>query len=157
MSDTPSFLAKRLLAEGEKSAQFFQDLPEEAFSKTIYTDGDQWNVLQILIHFITAESSLCKLVENIAAGSEGTPENFNLDSYNKHKVETYPLASRDELIATFRNLREKTAQSVAQLSDLDLARVGRHPFLGVTTLVEIIKIIYRHNQIHQREIRQALG
>jgi hypothetical protein len=35
-----------------------------------------------------------------------------------------------------------------------LLHQGRHPFLGRAPLSEIIKIIYRHNQIHLREIRQ---
>lgn len=157
MPDTPAFLAERLRAEGEKSVQFFQSLSKEALEKIIYTDGAAWNARHVLIHFVTAEISLCKLIENIIAGGSGSPEDFDIDGYNRRKVESYAKTSLEDLIADFRVYRERTASLVSQLAEADLARQGRHPFLGMAALSEIIKIIYRHNQIHQREIRQAIG
>jgi hypothetical protein len=41
------------------------------------------------------------------------------------------------------------------MQDPDLAKLGRHPFLGITSLEDIIKMVYRHNQIHMREIRRS--
>jgi hypothetical protein len=37
-----------------------------------------------------------------------------------------------------------------------LEKTGRHPFLGVTTLREMIKMIYIHNQTHYRDLRRVL-
>jgi hypothetical protein len=45
---------------------------------------------------------------------------------------------------------------VAEMDNNDLEIQGRHPFLGVAPLSDIIKLIYRHNQIHIREIRKTL-
>ena len=45
---------------------------------------------------------------------------------------------------------------VISLSDADLQKAGRHAFLGITTLAEMIKMVYRHNQIHYRDLRVAL-
>jgi len=45
---------------------------------------------------------------------------------------------------------------VSQFDDPDLEKSGRHPWLGMAQVEEIIKLMYRHNQIHQREIREAL-
>lgn len=157
MADTPAFLAERLRTEGEKSAQFFLSLPTDVLDTVVYTDGAQWTVRQVLIHFVTAEISLRKLVENIAGGGSGSPEDFSIDAFNKRKVESYNTTNLDEIVAAYRENREHTAGVVSQLSEADLARQGRHPYLGVAPLTEIIKIIYRHNQIHQREIRQTLG
>jgi hypothetical protein len=39
----------------------------------------------------------------------------------------------------------------------DLERIGRHPFLGVAPLVEMIKLVYRHNGIHIRDARKLVG
>jgi hypothetical protein len=46
---------------------------------------------------------------------------------------------------------------VAGLSEADLQKTGRHPFLGETSLAEMIKMVYRHNQIHYRDLRKLPG
>jgi hypothetical protein len=39
----------------------------------------------------------------------------------------------------------------------DLAKQGRHPFLGTASLSDMIKLMYMHNQIHIRDIRRMLA
>ena len=156
MPDTPVFLSERLLHEGEKSIAFFQSLAPEQLVQTIYTDGSHWTVQQVLAHFVFSEHSLCRLVENIAAGGPGASEDFDIDVYNERKMKDFEQIPPLELMEQFRQNRKKTALVVANLRLDDLQRQGRHPFLGVVALSEIIKIIYRHNQIHQREIRMRL-
>lgn len=153
MTDSPTFLSERLLSEGEKTIAFFQAMTPELLAKTVYTEGSQWTARQVLAHFVSAEYSLCRLVENIAAGGSGSPEDFDINGYNERKVKELGETSLPELIEKFRQNRQKTAVFVAGLKPEDLQRQGRHPFLGIAPLAEIVKIIYRHNQIHQREIR----
>ena len=45
---------------------------------------------------------------------------------------------------------------VSGLSDLDLQRTGGTPFLGITTLREMVKMVYIHNQTHYRDLRRVL-
>jgi hypothetical protein len=45
---------------------------------------------------------------------------------------------------------------VTRLQDSELERTGRHPYLGITTLREMIKMVYIHNQTHYRDIRRVL-
>ncbi len=156
MSETSTFLASRLRTEGEKSAEFFRQLASGDWQKTIYTDGETWTLHEVLAHFVTAEISLCRLVENIAGGGPGSAEDFDLDAYNSRKVASLKEAAPQDLIAQYLDNRQQTAAVVEGLSPTDLERTGRHPFLGIAPLAEIIKIIYRHNQIHQREVRAAL-
>jgi len=54
-------------------------------------------------------------------------------------------------------VRAQMVALVASMSTDDLARQGRHPFLGQATLSEMIKMVYRHNQIHYRDLRKVLG
>jgi hypothetical protein len=157
MPDTPAFLSERLLQEGEKSIAFFQSLTTVQLDQTIYTEGSHWTVFQVLAHFVFSENSLCRLVENVAAGGPGAPVNFDIDGYNERKVKGFEDTPPLELMEQFRENRKKTALVVANLQMDDLQRQGRHPFLGVVPLTDIIKIIYRHNQIHQREIRMGLA
>jgi hypothetical protein len=62
-----------------------------------------------------------------------------------------------ELIEQFRQERENCIALVHRLSQEDLQKSGRHPWLGVAPVEEIVKLLYRHNQIHLRDIRKALA
>jgi hypothetical protein len=123
----------------------------------VYTDGVQWTIQQLMAHLATAEMSLGRLVENILAGGHGSPEDFDIDRYNARKVAQMEGAPHAEVMELYRQARDQNVSIVSGLSQDDLERVGRHPFLGVTTLAEIIKMIYRHDQIHLRDVRKVLA
>ncbi len=156
MADTPQHLQTRLTSEAEKALAFFRELPEESWQQTIYTEGSCWTVRQVLAHFVSAEESIHRLMKNILAGGGGAPEDFNIDAYNERKVAALNEAAVDELMQQFSNYRQENAALVANMRPEDLAKTGRHPFLGIASLADIIKLLYRHNQIHLREMRQAL-
>lgn len=157
VNETPLFLSERLLQEGQKTLEFFQRLSLDQWGQMIYTDGAEWRVRDVLAHFVAAEDGIRRLIENILAGGGGSPLDFGLDAYNQRKVSGLKDTPEVELMQRFAALRRQSAELVASLSQDDLARVGRHPWLGAATLGEIIKLLYRHNQIHQRDIRKALG
>jgi hypothetical protein len=154
MADTPQRLVDRLLDEGEKTRQFFEAIPAEDWELQVYSDGGQWRIRQILAHFVAAEASLQKLVENILKGGEGSPPDFDLNRFNESRVGRLEGTPPTELLVEFFRLRQQTAQLVARIKPEDLQRTGRHPYLGVASVEEIIKLMYRHNQIHQRDIRR---
>ena len=82
---------------------------------------------------------------------------INIDAYNQRKVAQLEKASTEELLNSYKLARLKNVEIVSRLQPEDLQRTGRHPFLGVATLEDIIKLIYRHNQIHLRDVRKLLG
>lgn len=156
MIDTPDHLAGRLREEGSKVREFFLGLPPQMWDMQVYSDGTQWTVRQVLAHIASAENSMGRLVKNILAGGAGSPADFDIDTYNERKVleqKNQPVA---ELIRLFAESREANSLLTANLTPADLARVGRHPFLGIVPLSEIIKMIYRHDQIHLRDLRKLL-
>jgi len=157
MPDTPDFLAERMRAEGEKTVEFFTAISPESWEQTIYTDGSCWAVRQILAHFVSTEAAIGRLIENILAGGNGVPEDFDTNAYNERKVASLRGIGPPELLVEFTQFRQRNIELVSKMSQVDLARQGRHPFLGKTELVEIIKLLYRHNQIHQRDIRKHLA
>ncbi len=154
--DTPAHLAERLRTEGQKTQEFFRALTPAHWEQDIYTDGSIWSVRAIFSHFVATEASITRLIENILAGGAGSPEDFNLNAYNERKVSQLKDTPPEELLQRFEELRIVSANLVAHMSQEDLAKNGRHPFLGLTNLEEIIKLLYRHLQIHQRDIRRAL-
>ena len=155
--DTPDTLAGRMRAEGEKTVEFFSAISTDSWEQTIYTDGSSWAVRQILAHFVSTEAAFGRLIQNIQAGGHGAPDDFDINAYNERKVASLGPVSPPELLHQFDRFRQRNIEMVSKMSQADLARQGRHPFLGKTELVEIIKLLYRHNQIHQRDIRKYLA
>jgi hypothetical protein len=61
-----------------------------------------------------------------------------------------------DLLQSFRQTRAAMVTWVSGLAEQDLEKRGRHPFLGVTSLREMLKMVYIHNQVHYRDVRRAL-
>ncbi len=149
-------LAAKLKSEGDKVFAFFAGIAEDQWKTEVYTEGSVWTVRNILAHYVTAERGLIKLFENIRQGGEGASEDFSIDRYNARQQEKTKDLPSAELLDQYRSTRADTVAWVNTLADSDLEKRGRHPFLGVTTLYEMIKMIYVHNQIHYRDMRRVL-
>jgi hypothetical protein len=150
-------LVERLRAEGEKTLAFFRELPEEAYAQEVYAEVTAWKIEDILAHFVSAEAAFAVLLENVVEGGEGAPEGFDIDRFNEGDLRQRQGAGAGALLESFARLREKTVGLVSGLEAEDLERMGRHPFLGMTRVEDMIKLVYRHNQIHVRDIRRALS
>lgn len=157
MVETSAFLAERLKVEGAKTVAFFEALTDNQWLVMVYADGENWSIRNVLAHFVTSEQSFARLFANISAGGAGAPENFNIDRYNAAQQVQTREQSPQMLLAQFKFVRADMVAWVSALSANDLQKMGRHPFLGVTSLAEMIKMIYRHNQLHVRDLRQVLS
>ena len=149
-------LSRRLIEEGEKTGEFFRSLPPGFLDMELYTDGGHWKVGQIMAHFLATEIGIFALISSILDGNPGTPEDFDLDRYNEKKVSEFFDLPLSVLLGRFIEQRHKNALAVKIFTDKQLKTQGRHPYLGFTRIEEIIKLLYRHNQIHQRDIRRLL-
>jgi len=155
MPESPTFLAERLRAEGEKVAAYFGALTGNQWRQVVYSEDAEWKVRDILAHFVSVEKSILKLFEDIRAGGEGASEDFSIDRFNVSQVSKLADTSPADLLVQFKEARAGTIAWVSGLSESDLQKMGRHPFLGVTALGEMIKMVYRHNQIHLRDMRHV--
>ena len=72
------------------------------------------------------------------------------------KVPVKPNVSTADLIDKLRNSRAASIAMVAAFSDDDLDRRGNHPLLGEVALEDFVKLIYRHNKMHMRDVQRAL-
>ncbi len=149
-------LAAKLRLEGEKFNAFFSGLTPEQWNTEVYTEGSTWTVRSILAHLMTAERAFVRLFEDVRQGGPGSSEDFVIDHYNARQQEKTRDQSPAQLLTEYREARERMIAWVSGLDDADLERKGRHPFLGVTTLREMIKMIYIHNQTHLRDIRRVM-
>ncbi len=155
MPKSPEFLAKRLRTDGEKMTTFFAGLNGADWQKTVYTEGGEWTIRNVLAHFVTAEQGFLKLFAGILDGGEGASKDFDVDRYNARQQEKAQDLSPQELLVQYQGIRAKMAAWVETLTPKDLTIEGRHPFLGETTLEDMIMLVYRHNQIHYRDIRKG--
>jgi uncharacterized damage-inducible protein DinB len=155
MSETAE-LAAKLKSEGEKSSAFYRGLTKDQWNVEVYADGAVWSIRSILAHLMTAERAFVRLFEEIRLGGVGVSEDFVIDRYNARQQEKTKELNPDELLERYRSIREQMVAWVSSLKDEELQITGRHPFLGVTTLREMIKLIYIHNQQHYRDIRRVL-
>ena len=157
MPKSPQFLAKRLRSEGEKMTTFFAALDDTDWMKTIYTEGQDWRIRDVLAHFVSAENSFLKLFEDVRQGGDGVSDDFDVDRFNNAQVAKMQEMSPAELLDAFTEARAKVTGWVETLNEEDLQKEGRHPFLDETTLEEMIKLVYRHNQLHYRDMRKNLN
>lgn len=157
MSETPERLASRLAEEGQKTQQFFLELTPVQWERTLYTDGAQWTVGQVLAHFVITEVGIRSLMINILAGGTELPQDFDINAYNDRSVSKMEQISPADLLAKFAVERQATIDWVRDLTEADLSKTGRHPWLGIVPLEEMIQLLYRHNQIHRRDIRKLIA
>ncbi len=155
MSETTQ-LAQKLTSEGEKLAAFLESLSEQQWKTEVYTEGAVWTIRSILAHLVTAESAFIKLFDSIREGGPGVSEEFSIDRYNARQQEKTSALQVSELLLQFRDVRAEMVRFVSGLQDEDLEKIGRHPFLQRTTLREMIKMVYLHNQIHYRDLKKVL-
>jgi len=149
-------LSTRLIEEGEKTGEFFRSLPPVFLDMELYADGGRWKVGQIMAHFLATEIGIFALISSILDGNSGTPEDFDLNRYNEKRILELCDLPLTVLLDRFIEQRLGNALAVKDFSDQQLQTQGRHPYLGITRIEEIIKLLYRHNQIHQRDIRRLL-
>lgn len=156
MADTPEFLADRLRTEGARVIDFFNHLTLEQWSVIIYQETNKWTLHELLAHFVSSEIGHLKLIIDIARGGIGVPPGFDIDRFNQDQVDRLALESDSNLLNIISQERTKLIEFVGELTQVELDRIGNDPFLGEVPLSEIIKLNYRHLQIHLRDARRCL-
>ena len=150
-------IADKLDREGQKIEQFFSLLSESQMGIHVYLDGQEWQIRDILAHFISAEKSFLQLFENIRLGGSGTPDGFSINEFNDSQVSAMKVMDSGKLLILFKETRSITQEWVKGLSDEEINKKGKHPAMGEATLGEMVKMIYLHNLMHMRDIKSAMA
>jgi len=149
-------LVEKLKSEGEKFVSMFSRLTDDQWQMEVYTEGATWTIRNVLSHFVTAERGLIKLFENIRQGGTGTSDDFSIDRYNAAMQARTKAATPQELLEQYKTIRAETVAWTSGLTEDDLEKQGRHPFLGMTTIREMIKMLYIHNLTHYRDMKKVI-
>lgn len=149
-------LADKLKSEGEKFHAIFAGLTDEQWQAKVYTEDQVWTIRNVLAHFVTSERGLVRLFERIRTRGEGSPDDFSIDRYNAAQQRKTKDLSPQELLEQYKAVRADSVAWTLSLEESELEKEGRHPFLEMTTLREMIKMLYLHNIIHYRDVKKAL-
>lgn len=149
-------LANKLQSEGEKFFTLFAGLTDEQWQMEVYTEGETWTIRNVLAHFVTSERGLVILFERIRTTGEGAAEDFSIDRYNAAQQRKSQSLPPQELLEQYKAIRSDSVAWTLSLEESELEKTGRHPFLGMTTLREMIKMLYIHNMTHYRDMKKVL-
>ena len=149
-------LAEKLESEGEKIYTAFSEFTDSQWNTEVYTEGATWTIRNTLSHLVTSERGLIKLFEQIRLGGEGASIDFSIDRYNAAQQARSKDLTPSEILEQYKEVRANSIVWVSGLKDEELEIKGRHPFLNVTTIREMIKMLYIHNQTHYRDMKKVL-
>lgn len=149
-------LADKLQAEGEKFTALFAGLTDAQWQAEVYTEGETWTLRNVLSHFVTSERGLVRLFEQIRLGGAGSPDDFSIDRYNASQQQKTKELSPQQLLEQYKEVRADSVAWTLSLEPADLDKQGKHPFIGTTTIREMIKMLYLHNQMHYRDMKKVL-
>jgi hypothetical protein len=154
MKDRQGHIIAELKINLEDTVVFFRSLSPEELGIQVYEDGAKWTVKQVLAHFVTIEGTMQWLFKDILAGGPGSPEDFDVDRFNRSQPKKLDGLSIAELITQFKSVRENTISIVRAMSDADFDREGRHAFHGHGKLERFIRWAYEHVNLHLDDIRK---
>ncbi len=140
----------------DRCVAFFRSLPTEQLDREIYPDGARWTTRQVVAHLITIERSMQWLFRNILAGGEGSPKNFDVDRFNLHQTVKLSGFGFEALLEQLQQVRQKTMDMVAAMSEDDLDREGYHAFHGHGRLERFIHWAHEHAAMHVADIEKVL-
>jgi hypothetical protein len=149
-------LADKLKTEGEKFFALFAGLTDTQWQAEVYTEGETWTLRNVLSHFVTSERGLVRLFEQVRQGGAGAADDFSIDRYNAAQQQKTKDLTPQELLEQYKAVRADSIAWTVSLEEADLEKQGKHPFLGMTTIREMIKMLYLHNQIHYRDMKKVL-
>ncbi len=150
-------LLKQRLANSRAFVDAVLNQVGDRWETQVYADGAAWNVRQVVIHLLNAESGMFAAAQRIAEGGEGVPADFDLDRYNKRSVEKRSDLTPDSARAGLAESRAALLAWMDTLTHEQLEKVGRHASLNMFTVEQFIKIISSHEREHAQDIARVLG
>jgi hypothetical protein len=156
MSERAAQIAARLAEQGAETVGFFKSLSPRQWTIPVYAGPPVWTPRHLLAHFLSAERTYLDMIGEVLKGGQGMPEGFDIDTFNAGEVAALESLAPEELLAQFEAARAGVIALVQSMSDADLDREARHPFMGWDRVEKFLKLIYRHTMIHQRDMRRVL-
>jgi len=150
-------LVARLTKGAGKTAQILGSLSDDQWQRVLYTEPLVWTARDVAAHFLSAEEALLRVMQDVASGGPGAPEDFNYDDFNSDEQTRLTGLPPRRLLTDLVKARAATIAWVSNLGESDLDRHGHHPALGDITLESFINAIYGHQLMHMRDLQRLLA
>jgi len=146
---TGSELIEALQVSGEQVVGLCEELTE-AQSLFRYAEG-KWSVKDLIQHLIDAERVFSYRAMRFARNDQTELSGFNQDDYVKEVVaDKFAL---QDLITSFKNMRQSTIDMFLSFSETELMRSGKSN--GVKMSVEMIGFVIAGHTLHHKNIIQS--
>jgi hypothetical protein len=155
MGPRVEFLTRRLNEEGAALLAQLAGFTAATWPQPVYPAEQPWTIHSILAHLVSAEGYLQLMIADILNGGPGAPPGVDIDAINATEVAALTRFTPAELIEKLAAARAKTVEMVAGFTEADLDRRGHHPVLGDISLDDFVKLIYRHDKMHMRDVQHA--
>lgn len=157
MSSNRAKMLIRKLSRGlHKSQEIFGSLSPDQWTSPIFDAHDPWCMKDLLAHYVSTEERFLRVAQDIAAGGMGSPEDFDIDLFNKNELERLKDRSVEDLISSLDDVRASVIAWVQELDGDSLDRTGKHPVLGIVNVETVIHSIYAHQLLHMRDVLPRL-
>jgi hypothetical protein len=156
MPNRKDLILKRLAEEGQKTVAYFRTLSDAEQAQQVYTTGPEWRARDLIAHLVSTERTLVGYARSFLSGGPGVPEDFDIDAYNAEQTAALSANSVPDLLQAFETTRAETLGLAQDMAEADLDRVTFHPWLGHAPLEQILKLLYRHAMLHERDARKAI-
>ena len=149
-------LLRRLTETGQATHDYFASLGVAELERPVFHEPE-WTARDMFAHLITTERAIRPLILAITRGDPGAPPGYDIDAANARLLEEMRELTIPDLLTAWASERAATVEAFRPLDVSALERRGRHPFLGETTVDDMIQLMYRHEMLHARDVRRGLG
>lgn len=152
MPDRKTEIIRRLDDSRAYLHSVIADLTAEQWDTPVQQTDARWTARQMLGHLREAERGMTGQITRIAAGQESVPTDFDLNRWNKRQVEKLADKPAAEIAHELDDVRTNLKTVIAELSEADLDKRGRHGSLAIMSIEEILLLIADHETAHAQEI-----
>jgi hypothetical protein len=157
MMDRKHQLREHLNTTREALLEIVGNLQPDDWNKQVQGDDGHWTVKQVMLHLATSETGQIATGKSIAAGQPTVPDDFDLNRYNNRQVEKNAAKTPPEILFSLAESRQKLLALLAEVSETDLDKRGKHARGDVISLEQLFYRIGEHEAEHAELIRQVLG
>lgn len=133
------------------------DQAEAQQDVTVYSDGLQWTVRQIVLHLADADAGHNQQVMNIAVGRDLIPPDFDVERYNASRTKKNADKTFAEGRAALAESRAALLAWLDTIGEAELDAEGRHASLRVMSVEQILQLMGHHERQHAQDIVAALS
>lgn len=139
----------------ERVEQTFGNLSDEQLATKVHDGENGWTAHQVLAH-LAGRAETHDMMSKMAQGAPPSAGPFDANEWNQRIVDARSNASRDELLAEFREAHQRLAQRVEGMPDALLEREITMP-RGTSKMGDVLLGSGgRHSIAHAEEVDQAL-